>query len=185
MRTRAEYNIKDLYEWFDLMFESNPDAHISMKTANFMHLIRTKATRKSYIVFDNAGGMAFSIWEMDEDKIDLFVEQLGIQNYYGKVVKGKAILADHQKKYPHWDIQNLLNRRHFQKIKDEHLNKTAYLKEDHSSFGLEDLKGKPLKIIDITKDMYCRVLVDGKKYKKMLGLGYDIELEVNQALIEN
>lgn len=184
MRTRLEYNIETLNEWFKLMFEADPNAHISLKSSKFMHLIMNNATKKNYIIFDNAGGCAFDIWEVrNKEAVEEMLKTIGTNLVYGTVINGKAELAEHQKTHPHWNIQALMRRKHLEELKRKYVGKKVEV-TFYAGYDFPDLKDKDIRVVDVDDNEMCSLEVDGKPYKHRLGIGGEVNLIVDQTPIE-
>ncbi len=100
--------IETLKDWFIAMISANLDNHINLKTAKFMNEILNGGTKDTYVVFDNMGGMVFSIWKVDKKDLLLYIEgpkALREDLIFGYVIGGVSTLTDYQKEYPHWSLQ--------------------------------------------------------------------------------
>jgi len=179
-----DYNVETLYDWFKIVLEAKPDAKISLRTAHYMNLIMNKATTKNYLVFDNSGGMLFDILKIDnESDFEPFIKQLGVENFFGKVIKGKASLSEYQKNHPHWEIQSYLRKKKVKYLNDKFKGKFVKVKK-YVGLDLASIKGKKIKILNIEEHGFCSIEVDGKKHDTQLGIFGELDPEVNLTLIE-
>ena len=99
--------IDTLKEWLTIMSGDAPDKHINLRTAmNMQKLFNNEL--KNAVVFDNAGGMQFTIWEFKTKEeaegfkaLDTFRDDL----IFGWVLDGEQTLNQYQKEFTHWDIK--------------------------------------------------------------------------------
>lgn len=97
-----------LEDWLTAMVEHNPNKRITLKTSMLLNEILSGNKQKmNLVVFDNAGGMPFTIWDFKSEKdirgfmtLDTICEDL----LFGFVINGEPILCEHQKKHPHRDL---------------------------------------------------------------------------------
>jgi len=100
--------METLEEWLTIMAKHNSDKRINLKTSMLMtEILNGNPNKMNLVVFDNAGGMQFSIWDFDTEEdargfmaLDTFREDL----IFGYVINGVSILCEYQRKYPHWDL---------------------------------------------------------------------------------
>lgn len=98
--------ITTLERWLTVMAETNPDSRINMKTARLMNDI-LNGTDKHLVVFDNAGGMPFSIWDFKSEadlKGFMNMDTLNESLIFGYVTGGVSTLSQWQIDHPHWDL---------------------------------------------------------------------------------
>ena len=109
---------KTLEEFFNLMLNYGDDyKKISLKTAKHIFEIMN-GSKDSYMVFDNAGGMAFDVWKMDKENINAWLnskDSLRDDLIFGYVIEGKTQLHEYQLKYPSWLICEAVERKEKQK----------------------------------------------------------------------
>lgn len=98
--------IKTLEDWITNMIKACPNKLISIQTHLNISLLLNNKENKNFIVFDNAGGMLFTILELASEE-DLNNLKKGLKNYliYGWVINGKSTLNPHQIEQPHWELQ--------------------------------------------------------------------------------
>ena len=101
--------IETLKEWVAAMTKANPNGHVNLRTADYIRKLFNDEL-KNAIVFDNAGGMDFVIWEFKtKEEVEGFLGEVSMDDYliYGHVKNGVQTLTEYQKNYPHWNIQKL------------------------------------------------------------------------------
>lgn len=102
----AQYSVDTLKDWLRVMTESQPNAHINLRTHKLLMELYADELHNA-IVFDNAGGLQFDIWKFDtrEQVSDMLQsDTLRDDLVYGYILDGEQILTDYQKEHPHWDL---------------------------------------------------------------------------------
>lgn len=105
--------IKTLKDWINAMSKYNPSGHVNLRTANNMTKLFNDELVHA-VVFDNAGGMKFDIWDFKSKEevegflaLDTFRDDL----IFGHVIDGVQTLSEYQKEFLHWDIDQKMNPR--------------------------------------------------------------------------
>jgi len=99
--------LETLKDWINEMYRGNRDGRVNIKTAMIINKIFNDE-KINAVVFDNAGGMMFDIWEFDTlDKVNKFMasDVFGEDLVFGYVKDGVQTLCEYQRKYPNWNIR--------------------------------------------------------------------------------
>ena len=99
--------LETLKDWLHAMCSGNGDGRINAKTGMNMNRILNDETFNG-VVFDNAGGMMFAIWEFDSpEKVEDFIAYDGFREdlIFGYIKDGVQTLCEYQKEYPNWNIK--------------------------------------------------------------------------------
>lgn len=98
-----------LEDWLKAMIETTPNKLISLRTHKNLDIILDGESKKNFVVFDNAGGCQFCIWEFDtKEEAEKMIASFKKYLVFGWVFDGISELSPYQKSDGglHWDLQS-------------------------------------------------------------------------------